>query len=93
MKITKRFKSRWCCWISNPQIIRYILTATSDGDQQTKLRSWNRDQIAPANPVLCKVLIHQYAGDIASGLFDFNQINPFLDNPELVIQRLILPPA
>ena len=40
-----------------------------------------------------KVLIHQYAGDIANGLFDFNQINPFLDNPELVIQRLILPPA
>ena len=34
-----------------------------------------------------------YAGDIANGLFDFNQINPFLDNPELVIQRLILPPA
>jgi hypothetical protein len=63
------------------------------GNNPTKLRNWNRDQVAPANPVPCKVLIHQYAGDIANGLFDFNQINPFLDNPELVIQRLILPPA
>ena len=61
--------------------------------KETNLRPWNRDQIAPANPVPCKVLIHQYAGDIANGLFDFNQINPFLVNPELVIQRLILPPA
>ncbi|MBE9218541.1 hypothetical protein [Dolichospermum flos-aquae] len=49
--------------------------------------------VKPANPVPCKVLIHQYARGIANGIFDFNQINPFLDNPELVIQRLILPPA
>ncbi|MBK1989994.1 hypothetical protein A0J48_021100 [Sphaerospermopsis aphanizomenoides BCCUSP55] len=63
------------------------------GNQQPKLRNWNRAQIEPANPLPCKVLIHQYAGDIANGIFDFNQINPFLDNPELVFQRLILPLA
>ncbi|BAY66524.1 family 24 glycoside hydrolase [Calothrix brevissima NIES-22] len=73
------------------------------GHQITKIRPWDRDQSAPATPVPCKVLIHQYAGDInnngvpadktENGVYDFSQINPFLDDPELVLKRLILPPA
>lgn len=63
------------------------------GSNQALISPWNKDKAKVATPVPCKVLIHQYAGDIKNGLYDFNQMNPFLDNQELVLKRLILPPA
>jgi hypothetical protein len=54
-----------------------------------------------AKSVPCKVIIHQYRGDIMDdgshienkGIYDFNQINPYLDvdGQDLVLKRLILP--
>jgi hypothetical protein len=66
------------------------------------IKPWDRDNLKFKTPVPCKILIHQYIGDIDpstgkvnsdNGVYDFNQINPFLNKPELVIQRLILPPS
>jgi peptidoglycan hydrolase-like protein with peptidoglycan-binding domain len=63
------------------------------GNNQALIYPWNKDKARVATPVPCKVLMRQYAGDIKNGLYDFNQMNPFLDNQELVLKRLILPPA
>lgn len=63
------------------------------GTNQALIYPWNKAKSKVATPVPCKVLMRQYAGDIKSGLYDFNQMNPFLDNQELVLKRLILPPA
>jgi peptidoglycan hydrolase-like protein with peptidoglycan-binding domain len=57
------------------------------------IKPWNRQGVKLNPAVPCKILIHQYIGDVSGGVYDFNQINPFLDNPELVLQRLILPPS
>lgn len=62
-------------------------------DSQPQISPWNREKAKSATAVPCKVLLRQYIGDIDDGTYDFNQINPFLDNPELVLQRLILPPS
>lgn len=69
-------------------------------DNQSQISPWNREKAKPVIAVPCKVLLRQYIGDVDStgkvnlsnGIYDFNQINPFLDNPELILQRLILPP-
>jgi len=67
---------------------------------KSQISPWNRQKVELKPPVPCKVLLHQYIGDIdpatglvnlSNGVYDFNQINPFLDNPELVLQRLNLP--
>jgi hypothetical protein len=58
-----------------------------------KIKPWNRAKLKFQTPVPCKILLHQYIGDVLDGVYDFNQINPFLDRPELVLKRLILPPA
>ena len=63
------------------------------GNNQALIYPWSKDKARVATPVPCKVLMRQYAGDIKNGLYDFNQMNPFLDNQELVLKRLILPPA
>jgi len=63
------------------------------GSNQALISPWNKTKARVVTPVPCKVLIHQYAGDIKNGLYDFSQMNPFLDNQELVLKRLILPPA
>lgn len=63
------------------------------GTNQALIYPWNKANAKVATPVPCKVLMRQYAGDIKSGLYDFNQMNPFLDDQELVLKRLILPPA
>lgn len=64
------------------------------------IRPWFEKQTNPARELPCPVLIHQYVGDIdnsgvyntGDGIYDFNQINPFLDDPEsLVLKRLIFP--
>ena len=57
-----------------------------------QISPWNAEEVKPVIAVPCKVLLHQYNGDKPSDIYDFNQINPFLDNPDLVLQRLILPP-
>jgi peptidoglycan hydrolase-like protein with peptidoglycan-binding domain len=66
------------------------------------IKPWNREGVKLNPAVPCKVLIHQYIGDVdpgtgkvnpSNGVYDFNQINPFLDNPESVLQRMILPPS
>jgi hypothetical protein len=66
------------------------------------IKPWDRDNLKFQTPVPCKVLIHQYIGDIDpdtgkvnsdNGVYDFNQINPFLDNSELVLKGFILPPS
>ena len=57
---------------------------------------WNSEAMALARPAPCKVLLHQYRGDMKGGYndasYDFSQINPFLEHPESVLKRLILPP-
>ena len=68
-----------------------------------QISPWNRDEVKIDPPVPCKVLLHQYVGNIdpitgkvgddRTGIYDFSQINPFLDEPNLVIERLISPPA
>ncbi len=58
---------------------------------EAQIRHWDQEETKPVVAVPCKVLSHQYNGDQPSPIYDFNQINPFLDNPELVLQRLILP--
>jgi len=63
------------------------------GNNTPLIFPWNKDRSKAATPVPTKVLLRQYAGDIKNGLYDFNQISPFLDDPELVLKRLILPPA
>ncbi len=73
-------------------------------DKQPQISPWNREKVKPVIAVPCKVLLHQYIGDIdpetgtvtknpEKQIYDFNQINPFLDDPELILQRLILPPT
>lgn len=71
-------------------------------DDQPQISPWNREKVKFESPVPCKVLLRQYIGDVdpttakvnrLNGIYDFSQINPFLDNPELVLQRLILPPS
>lgn len=71
-------------------------------DHQPQISPWNREKVKFESPVPCKVLLRQYIGDVdpktgqvnlKHGIYDFSQINPFLDNPELVLQRLILPPS
>ena len=64
------------------------------------IRPWFEKQANPTRELPCPVLIHQYVGDIDNtgvynirdGVYDFNQINPFLDEPEsLVLERFIFP--
>lgn len=62
-------------------------------DNQPQISPWDREKAKSATAVPCKVLLRQYIGDIGRGIYDFSQINPFLDNPELILQRLILPPS
>jgi len=55
---------------------------------------WRKNQATAAIPLDIPVLIHQYIGDVKSGIYDFNEINPYLDAPNsLVLNRLILPPT
>ncbi|MDF5729696.1 MAG: peptidoglycan-binding protein [Rhizonema sp. PD38] len=60
-------------------------------DSKPQIGPWNPEKVKLEPPVPCKVLLRQYIGDVSNGIYDFNQINPFLDNPELVLQRFILP--
>lgn len=55
-----------------------------------QIQHWKHIKLVP--PVPCKILLHQYVQEVGK-IFDFNQINPYLDDPELVLKRLILPPA
>jgi hypothetical protein len=65
-----------------------------------QIKPWSKQGVELDPPIPCKVLILQYVGDVLkngkivnNGLYDFNQINPFLDNPEEILKRFILPPA
>ncbi len=62
------------------------------GNNNPWLQPWSTEavRVSPSTP--CKVLIHQYASNTEHNPCDLNQINPFLEHPELVIKRLILPP-
>lgn len=70
-----------------------LWVARYEDGKQPQISPWNREKVKFKSPVPCKVLLRQYIGDIDSDTYDFSQINPFLDNPELVLQRLILPPS
>ncbi len=60
----------------------------------TSVSLWKDVQAQPAIDIGCPVLIHQYIGDVQDGIYDFNEINPYLDVPQsLVLSRLVLPPV
>ncbi len=69
-----------------------LWVANYGSNTNSRLRPWDREAVKLETPVPCKVLIHQYVGDVDDRIYDFNQINPFLEQPELVLKRLILPP-
>jgi len=62
--------------------------------RSARVSPWKSVQAQAAIDVNCPVLIHQYIGDVEGGVYDFNEINPYLDEPNnLVLNRLILPPG
>ncbi|MEH1771276.1 MAG: peptidoglycan-binding domain-containing protein [Nostoc sp.] len=72
----------------------YGLWVANYARNTTSVSLWKDIQAQPAIDIDCPVLIHQYIGDVKDGIYDFNEINPYLDVPEsLVLSRLILPPA
>jgi len=64
------------------------------GRNTTFISPWKKIQAPHPLDLYFPVLIHQYIGDVRSGIYDFNEINPYLDVPNsLVLNRLILPPG
>lgn len=71
-----------------------LWVAVDTNSTESTISSWSREKVKLEPPVPCKVLLRQYKLEPdPEKIYDFNQINPFLDNTELVLQRLILPPA
>jgi hypothetical protein len=71
----------------------YGLWVANYGRNTTLVSPWQKNQATAALDLNCPVLIHQYIGDVKNGIYDFNEINPYLDIPNsLVLSRLILPP-
>jgi hypothetical protein len=72
----------------------YGLWVANYGRNSSLVSPWRKIQATPAIDLDCPVLVHQYIGDVNSGIYDFNEINPYLDAPDsLVLNRLILPPG
>lgn len=64
------------------------------GTDSSFVAPWRKIKAPEPLGVNFPVLLHQYAGDISNGIYDFNEINPYLDFPDsLILNRLILPPA